>query len=167
MRFVRLTCRFAALAAVGLALAACGTTGIESPFGPFPGTEPSVPAEAPARYKSEELVGSWGVASYQKTADRARAEAAARRQCAKAYPIALGPNGGVMMHQPDKAAAEEMRIKTSTEGKSFVGPAGEPGGLQDREITSFDGRVLALRYVDPAVARRFGTLLYVRCGPRA
>ena len=167
MRFVRLTCRLAVLAAVGLVLAACGTTGIESPFGPFPGTEPGTPAEAPVRYKSEEIVGSWGVASYQRGTDRARAEVAARRQCSKAYPIAMGPNGGVMMHQPDQAAPQEMRIKTSTEGKSFIGPAGEPGGLQDREITSFDGRVLALRYVDPAVARRFGILLYVRCGPRA
>ena len=167
MRFLRLSCRFAALTAVGLALSACSTSGFDSPFGPFPGSEPSVPTEAPARYKSEEIVGSWGVASYRATADRARAEGAARRQCAKSYPIAMGPNGGVMMHRPDQAAAEEMRIKTSAEGKTFIGPPGEPGGLQDREVTTFDGRVLALRYVDPAVARRFGTMLYVRCGPRA
>lgn len=167
MRFVRLTCRLATLAALGLALAACGTSGIESPFGPFPGTEQSPPPEAPARYKSEELVGSWGVAAYQRPADRARAEGMARRQCSKAYPIAMGPTGGVMMHLPDKATPEEMKIKTSAEGRTFIGPPGEPGGLQDREITYFDGRVLALRYVDPATARRFGTLLYVRCGPRA
>jgi hypothetical protein len=167
MRFLRLSFRFAVLAAAGLALSACGTTGFESPFGNFPGMEPSTPAEAPARYKSEELVGNWGVASYRTAADRPRAESAARRQCAKSYPIALGPNGGVMMHQPNQSEAQEMRIKTSTEGKTFIGPAGEPGGLGDREITSFDGRVLALRYVDPVVARRFGTLLYVRCAPRA
>ena len=167
MRFLRLACRFAALTAVGLAVAACSTSGIESPFGPFPGTEPGTPAEAPARYKSEEIIGRWGVASYQRATDRARAEAAARRQCSKAYPIAMGPNGGVMMHLPDQAAAQEMRIKTSTEGKTFIGPQGEPGGLQDREISSFDGRVLALRYVDPVTARRFGTLVYVRCGPTA
>ena len=167
MRFVRLTCRYAALAAVGLTIAACSTSGIESPFGPFPGSEPGSPAEAPARYKSEEIVGSWGVAAYQRAGDRARAEGMARKQCSKAYPIAMGPSGGVMMHLPDQGTAQEMRIKTSAEGKSFIGPAGEPGSLQDREITSFDGRVLALRYVDPATARRFGTMLYVRCGPRA
>lgn len=164
MRCLRLTCLFAALAAGGLGLSACGTMG-DSPFGPFPGS--STPPEAPARYKSEEIVGSWGVAAYQRAADRARAEGMARKQCSKAYPIAIGPNGGVMMHMPDEAAPQEMRIKTSAEGKTFIGPAGEPGGLQDREITSFDGRVLALRYVDPGSARRFGTMLYVRCGPRA
>jgi hypothetical protein len=167
MRFVRSACRFAALAALGATLAACSTSGFESPFGSFPGTEPSTPPEAPARYKSEEIVGSWGVAAYQRASDRARAEGMARKQCSKAYPIAMGPNGGVMMHMPDEATAQEMRIKTSAEGRTFIGPAGEPGGLQDREITSFDGRVLALRYVDPASARRFGTMLYVRCGPRA
>ena len=40
MRFLWLSYRFAALAAAGLALSACGTTGFESPFGNFPGMEP-------------------------------------------------------------------------------------------------------------------------------
>lgn len=167
MRCLRLTCLFAALAAGGLALSACSTSGIESPFGSFPGSEPGPPAEVPARYKAEELIGRWGVASYQKDTDRGRAETMARKQCSKAYPIAKGPNGGVMMHLPDQRTAQEMRIKSSVEGKTFIGPPGEPGGLQDREISSFDGRVLALRYVDPEAAGRFGTMVYVRCGPRA
>jgi hypothetical protein len=167
MRCLRLTCLFAGLAAGGLALSACGTTGSDSPFGPFPGSEASKPAETPARYKAEELVGRWGVASYQKDTDRARAETMARKQCSKAYPIAKGPNGGVMMHLPDQRTAQEMRIKSMPDGKTFIGPAGEPGAIQDREIASFDGRVLALRYVDPEAAGRFGTMVYVRCGPRA
>ena len=101
--FVCLVC-FAALAVGGLALSACSTTpGSDSPFGPFPGMSgPSNPAETPARYTAEEIVGRWGVASYQKDADRVRTEAAARRQCGKAYTIAKGPNGGVMMHLPDQ-----------------------------------------------------------------
>jgi hypothetical protein len=158
---------FAALAAGGLALSACGTSGIESPFGPLPGMTPEAPAETPARYKPEEIVGRWGVASYQKETDRARTEAAARRQCAKAYTIAKGPSGGVMMHLPDQRAAQELRIKGSPDGKTFIGPAGEAGGVQDREILSFDGRVLIVRYVDQGTASRFGTMVYVRCGPRA
>ena len=167
MRCLRLTCMFAALAAGGLALSACGTSGIESPFGPLPGATSETPAETPVRYKAEEIVGRWGVASYQKETDRARTEAAARRQCAKAYTIAKGPSGGVMMHLPDQRAAQELRIKGSADGKAFIGPAGEAGGISDREIVFFDGRVLIVRYVDEQTANRFGTMVYVRCGPRA
>jgi len=44
---------------------------------------------------------------------------------------------------------------------------GEAGAPQDREILSFDGRVLITRYVDPDAANRYGNMVYVRCGPRA
>src|SRR5262249_36784541 len=123
--------------------------------------------EVPARYKAEEIVGRWGIASYQRDTDRARTEAAARKQCAKAYVIAKGPNGGVMMHQPDQAQPEELRIKSTADGKTFIGPAGDSGGATDREILSFDGRVMVTRYVDPEISGRYGTMIYVRCGPRA
>ena len=36
---------------------------------------------------------------------------------------------------------------------------------QDREVVSFDGRVLILRWVDPEVQGRYGTMVYVRCAP--
>ena len=32
-------------------------------------------------------------------------------------------------------------------------------------MVSFDGRVLILRWVDPEVQGRYGTMVYVRCGP--
>ncbi|HET7849423.1 MAG TPA: hypothetical protein VFL51_10235, partial [Pseudolabrys sp.] len=50
-------------------------------------------------------------------------------------------------------------------GKTYIGPEGEPGGVQDREVVSFDGRVLILRWMDPEVQSRYGTMVYVRCGP--
>ena len=34
-----------------------------------------------------------------------------------------------------------------------------------REVVSFDGRVLILRWMDPDVQTRYGTMVYVRCGP--
>ena len=40
----------------------------------------------------------------------------------------------------------------------------EPGGADDREVVSFDGRVLILKWVDPEVAGRYGTMILVRCG---
>ena len=36
---------------------------------------------------------------------------------------------------------------------------------QDREIISFDGRTMVLRWMDPEVAGRYGTGVYVRCAP--
>ena len=38
---------------------------------------------------------------------------------------------------------------------------------QDREIISFDGRVMIARNVDPDAATRYGTEVFVRCAPRA
>jgi hypothetical protein len=168
MRPGRLSCFLSVVIVGGAALAACSTTpGGDSPFGPLPEFGANKPAETPARYTPEEIVGRWGVASYQKESDRARTEAAARKQCGKAYTIARGPNGGVMMNMPDQRAAVELRIKSSPDGKTFIGPEGEPGGAQDREIVAFDGRVLVTRYTDPEAAGRYGTMIYVRCGPRA
>ena len=39
--------------------------------------------------------------------------------------------------------------------------------MQDREITSFDGRTMTVRFLDPEVSGRYGTQVYVRCAPRA
>jgi hypothetical protein len=167
MLSVRLSFLLTALAIGASAISGCSTPTGDSPFGNYPGLEPSKPAETPARYTADELVGRWGVASFHKETDRARTTAAATRQCSKAYAIAKGPSGGVMMHLPDQRAPQEMRIKGTPDGKTFIGPAGEAGDVQDREILSFDGRVLVLRYVDEQTASRFGTMVYVRCGPRA
>ena len=32
-------------------------------------------------------------------------------------------------------------------------------------MVAFDGRVLILRWMDPEVQGRYGTMVYVRCGP--
>src|SRR5262249_16749667 len=59
------------------------------------------------------------------------------------------------------------RLKGSTAGKDYIGPAGRTPGKDDREILSFDGRVMILKYVDPEVDGRYGTGIFVRCAPRA
>jgi hypothetical protein len=63
--------------------------------------------------------------------------------------------------------SQEFWLKGSPGGKNFIGPHGDAGGTDDREIMSFDGRVMVLRFVDVDVAGRFGTGVYVRCAPRA
>jgi hypothetical protein len=129
--------------------------------------EPGVAPEMPASIRADEIVGRWGLASFQNPNDRARTEAAARGQCKQPYVISAGTSGGVVMHLADQATPQELRLKGSPSGKNYIGPAGPTPGEQDREIVSFDGRVLITRFVDKDAAVRYGNMVYVRCAPRA
>ena len=129
--------------------------------------EPGVAPEMPATIRSDEIVGRWGLASVQNPNDRARTEAAAKGQCKQPYVIGAGQSGGVVMHLADQATPQELRLKGSPSGKNYIGPAGPTPGEQDREIVSFDGRVLVTRFVDKDAAVRYGNMVYVRCAPRA
>jgi hypothetical protein len=123
--------------------------------------------EIPGSIRSDEIVGRWGLASFHKPDDQKRTEAAARNQCKQPYVINSGPSGGVIMHLADEAQPQELWIKGSSGGKNYIGPQGPAGGEKDREIVSFDGRVLVTRFIDPDAAARYGTMVYVRCGARA
>jgi hypothetical protein len=153
----------------GLALSGCGGGGMSLPsFGTSEPAPPPADAALPSRYQPEEFVGRWGYTSYQKEADRARTETAARGQCRQPYVIARGPGGGVMMHLPDQKQPSELKLKGAQGGKNFIGLPEDPvGSGSDREIVSFDGRVLIMRYVDADAANRYGNQVYVRCGQRA
>jgi len=131
---------------------------------PAPSGGPALPASIPA----QDLVGRWGLAAYHKDEDRARTEAAARGQCKQPYNIGRGPSGGVIMHLADQSQPQELMLKGGPDGKNYVGPSDEPAaGQRDREIVAFDGRVLALRWMDQEIAGRYGTSVYVRCGADA
>jgi hypothetical protein len=151
---------FGAIAIAGLVLAACQGTGnffgTSSPPPPVAAPRPSIAAS--------DIIGRWGLASYHRDADRPRTEAAARGQCRQPYVISGGPGGGVMMLNHDSPDIVEHTIKANAEGKTFVGPGAEPGTENDREVLSFDGRVLVLKWIDPEVAGRYGTMVLVRCG---
>jgi hypothetical protein len=139
-----------------------------SPSQPQPPAAPQaepVPLLPPA-FPPQDIVGRWGLAAYHKDEDRPRIQAAAANQCSQPYVISLGPSGGVMMHLADQAKPEELRLKGAPGGKTYIGPADDPpGGAQDREVLSFDGRVMVLRWMDPEIQGRYGTMVYVRCGP--
>jgi hypothetical protein len=151
---------------LAFALAGCNSM----TFGPSTETvqqEPQVEPEIPPTIRPDELVGRWGLAAYHKPEDRVRTENAARGQCKQPYVIGKGPTGGVIMHLADEATPQELRVKGSRSGKNYIGPAGPAGGDQDREIVSFDGRVLTTRFLNPDANSRYGTMVYVRCAPRA
>ena len=164
-RSARAVANLSIASALTLFLGACGGGGFSlpslssAPAAPEPGMAP----EVPATIRSDEIVGKWGLASYQNPADRARTEKQALAQCKQPYVIGAGQSGGVIMHLADQATPEELRLKGSQGGKNFIGPAGPAGGEQDREVISFDGRVLITRYVDPDAAKRYGNMVRVKC----
>jgi hypothetical protein len=154
---------FAIAAAGALALSAC-TSNTPAPQETAAPTVQEQPA-IPSKYRPEEVVGRWGYGAFHKDEDLARTTAAARGQCGQPVEITRGPNGGVMMYLADSAQLQELQLKGSASGKNYIGPPGDAGGAQDREIVSFDGRTMVLKWMDPEVAGRYGTGVYVRCAP--
>lgn len=127
--------------------------GSPAPTGPLP----------PASFAPEDIVGRWGLGAYHRPEDRTRTEAAARSQCKQPYVINRSSTG-VSMLGYDNPQVQDMFIKGNYDGKTYIGPGPEPRGQGDREVASFDGRVLVLNWVDPEVASRYGTMVLVRCG---
>jgi len=148
-------------------LGACSSTLPSLSSNPAPDAEPAAAPEMPASIRADEIVGRWGLASFQNPNDRARTEAAARGQCKQPYVISAGQSGGVIMHLADQATPQELRLKGSPSSNNYIGPAGPTPGEQDREILSFDGRILVTRFIDKDAAVRYGNMVYVRCAPRA
>ncbi len=149
-----------------VALLAIGLAGCASTPKPSEPPPPEVTPTLPPAFPPQDIVGRWGLAAYHKEEDKARTEAAAVNQCKQPYVITLGTAGGVMMHLADQATPTELRLKGAPGNKTFIGPEGEPpGNIQDREVMQFDGRVLILRWMDPEVQGRYGTMVYVRCPP--
>jgi hypothetical protein len=147
---------------IAVALAGCATT--TSPQGPEAPQQIAVPTLPPA-FPPQDIVGRWGLTAYHNEADRERTVKAAANQCRNPYVITLGPGGGVMMHLADQSTPTELALKGAPGGKTYIGPKDEPpASMQDREVVTFDGRVLILHWVDPEVQGRYGTMVYVRCG---
>jgi hypothetical protein len=129
--------------------------------------QPVTPALPPA-FPAKDLIGNWGLAAYHTPTDRDRTIAAAANQCGNPYVIMAGPGDGVLMHLADQAQRSDLVLKGAPGGKTYLGPKDEPpGGTDDREVVSFDGRVLILHWMDPEVQGRYGTMVYVRCAPES
>ena len=125
--------------------------------------EPAAASAMPATVRADQIIGRWGVASYQNPKDQVRTEAAARSQCKRPYVITAGVAGGVIMHLADEATPQDLLLKGSPSGKNYIGPPGPAGGEKDREIVSVTSSILVTRFVDPDAATRYGNMVYVRC----
>ena len=150
------------LVIIGAASTLAGCAGSQNP----PALALSGPPPRPS-ISAPDVIGRWGLGAYHRDEDRARTEAITRGQCKLPYVISAGNTGSVMMLTHDSPNIVEAQIKADQDGKTFIGPGPNPGGPDDREVVSFDGRVLILRWIDPEVAGRYGTQILVRCAPRA
>src|SRR3979411_3483540 len=97
--------------ALTIFLGACGSRSLPS-FSSSPSTapEPGVAPEVPATIRPDEIVGRWGLASFQNPNDRARTEAATRTQGKQPYVIGAGSSGGGIINLAAQAAPEAARL---------------------------------------------------------
>ncbi len=154
MRQTRHALTGAMIGTAAVLLAACSTTPTEAPPSKPVYTSPIPP---------DQMVGSWGLAAYHRPDDAARTETQARAQCSNPYVITAGSNGGVMMYLADDNKLTEVVSKTNG-GATYIGPPeDEAGGMRDRQVVRIDSQVMTLKWVDPEVSKRYGTMVYVRC----
>ena len=154
-----------AVAALAVFLGGCGSFGSIG-LSPQPAPPPPVEPEIPATVRAEELVGRWGLASYQierPVSDRGRGQGAVQKSLRDQRRRQWRRNNVLA----DEATPQELRLKGSQSGKNYIGPEGPPGGPKDREIVSFDGHVLITRFIDLDAATRYGNMVYIRCTPAA
>jgi hypothetical protein len=150
------------LFAAGIACA--GLAGCSSSLLSSPPPAPATNSYATASISANQFVGSWGLASYHRDADRARTEKEAKGQCGKPYVITRGPNGGLMMHLADQAQPDELALKGADGGRNYIGPPNDQaGGSNDREVVDVSPDSFTIHWVDPDTAQRYGTMVYERC----
>jgi len=155
---VRITVRGGAVA-LGVAAAAFLAGCVSEPA-------PAPVIAAPA-VSSDQLLGKWGLVSYHRDSDRERTIKEAKAQCNKPYVITKGPNGGVMMNLADQPEKSELVLKAGKDGVTYLGPPGDAGTADDREISNIDANSFTTIWVDPDNAARYGTMVYERCGKKA
>jgi peptidoglycan-associated lipoprotein len=126
-------------------------------------SHPSPPPPVPPHVAASELVGLWGFAAYHQAGDPQEIVDQARSQCVTPYVISQTA-AGVSILGHDNPLPQDMTTKRTVDGKIYLGPPGNPASSDDREIITFDNRVLVLKWVNPELANRRGTEVLVRCG---
>jgi len=119
-------------------------------------------APVPALAQSvDDLAGRWGVASFWKPEDRAKAPGWARQTCGSPYTIVKNPAGNLMMYVADEKL-REIQVK----GKKLTPLDKLDGGPKkyERTITAFAPGSFELTWTDTGLAARYGTVVYVKCG---
>ncbi|MGL5113979.1 MAG: hypothetical protein ACRC7G_02175 [Beijerinckiaceae bacterium] len=117
-----------------------------------------VPASAQS-LRTEDLVGRWGVAAYWSDTDAANVTRQARGFCSQPYVISKGPNGGAMMFEAFEGRPREMVVRS---GEIIAADGGNP--RVTKSVASWNGQVLVFSYNDPEPKRKYGNMVFARCG---
>jgi hypothetical protein len=101
--------------------------------------------------RTEDLVGRWGVAAYWNDADAAKTTAQAKSFCSQPYVISKGANGAARMFEAFEGRPQDVQIQ-----------GGSPRAT--KAIQSWNGSTLVFNYVDDEAKRKYGNMVFVRCG---
>ena len=111
---------------------------------------------------TDDLAGRWGVASYWKADDKAKAPGWAKAACGSPYVIEKNGAGNLLMFVADgqrREVALKGKLLTPVEKSLPEGSAGKHA----RMLTAFAPGSFELTWKDAGFAARYGTVVYVRC----
>jgi hypothetical protein len=117
----------------------------------------SIPVQAQS-IRTEDLIGRWGVAAYWNDSDAAKVTAQARGFCSQPYVISKGANGAARMFEAFEGRPQDVVIQ----GGQIVATSGSARAT--KAIQSWNGSVLVINYVDEEARRKYGNMVFVRCG---
>jgi hypothetical protein len=108
--------------------------------------------------RTEDLVGRWGVAAYWNDADAAKTTVQAKSFCNQPYVISKGANGAARMFEAFEGRPQDVTIQ----GSQIVAVNGSPRAT--KAIQSWNGSTLVFNYIDDEAKRKYGNMVFVRCG---
>ncbi len=117
----------------------------------------ALPAQAQA-LRTEDLIGRWGVAAYWSDSDAAKITAQARGFCSQPYVITRGAEGSARMFEAFEGRPQDVVVQ----GGQIVAASGSARAT--KAIQSWNGSVLVFNYVDDEPKRKYGNMVFVRCG---
>ncbi len=132
-------------------------TGLKTAVGSLLMALAVMPAHAQSP-RTEDLVGRWGVAAYWSEADAARTTAQAKSFCSQPYVISKGANGAARMFEAFEGKPQDVTIQ----GNQIVAVSGS--ARSTKAIQSWNGSTLVFNYVDEEARRKYGNMVFVRCG---
>ena len=117
------------------------------------------PAAAGAQtLRTEDLIGRWGVAAYWSDSDAARITVMARGFCSQPYVVSRGANGAARMYEAFEGRPQDVTVQ----GGRIVAVSG--GERTAKAVQRWDGTTLVFNYVDDEARRKYGNMVFVRCG---
>jgi hypothetical protein len=108
--------------------------------------------------KTEDLLGRWGVAAYWNESDAARVTTQARSFCSQPYVISRGANGAARMFEAFEGRPQDVLVQ----GSQIVAANGST--RTSKAVQRWDGTTLVFNYIDEEARRKYGNMVFVRCG---